>query len=57
MLRPGQLDRAKELYAAKNNTITEIMNLTGFKSRATFYKYVVNDGHTETTAETAQELR
>lgn len=41
-LRPGQLERAKELYTAKNNTIAEIMALTGFKSRSTFYKYVVN---------------
>src|SRR6266705_300144 len=36
------LARAKELYAAKNNTIQEIMQMTGFKSRNTFYKYVVN---------------
>lgn len=41
-LRPGQLERAKELYAARKNTIAEIMALTGFKSRATFYKYVVD---------------
>ncbi len=41
-LRPGQLERAKELYEARNNTIAEIMKLTGFKSRATFYKYVVS---------------
>ncbi len=39
---PGdQLRRAKELYAARQNTVAEIMNLTGFKSRSTFYKYVV----------------
>jgi DNA invertase Pin-like site-specific DNA recombinase len=37
------LARAKELYAAKNNTIAEIMQMTSFKSRNTFYKYVVND--------------
>jgi DNA invertase Pin-like site-specific DNA recombinase len=36
------LARAKELYAAKNNTIAEIMQMTGFRSRNTFYKYVVN---------------
>lgn len=42
-LRPGQLERAKELYAARKNTIAEIMALTGFKSRATFYKYVVDN--------------
>lgn len=41
-LRPEQLDRAKQLYAARRNSIAEIMALTGFKSRATFYKYVVN---------------
>lgn len=41
-LRPGQLERAKELYAARENTVAEIMALTGFKSRATFYKYVVD---------------
>jgi DNA invertase Pin-like site-specific DNA recombinase len=34
--------RGKELYAAKNNTIAEIMQMTGFRSRNTFYKYVVN---------------
>jgi len=41
-LRPDQLERAKELYTARHNTIAEIMALTGFKSRNTFYKYVVN---------------
>jgi len=41
-LRPEQVDRAKELYAAQQNSIAEIMALTGFKSRNTFYKYVVN---------------
>lgn len=29
------------LYATKNNTIAEIMQMTGFRSRNTFYKYVV----------------
>ncbi len=42
-LRPEQLARAKELYAARQNGIAEIMALTGFKSRATFYKYVVSE--------------
>ncbi len=42
-LRPEQLARAKELYVARQNSIAEIMALTGFKSRATFYKYVVNE--------------
>lgn len=41
-LRPGQLEQAKELYAARKNTIAKMMALTGFKSRATFYKYVVS---------------
>lgn len=41
-LRPGQLDRAHQLYAAKQNTVAEIMALTGLKSRATFYKHVVD---------------
>jgi len=37
------LTRAKELYDAKKNTIAEIMQMTGFQSRNTFYKYVVNE--------------
>ncbi len=41
-IEPRNLARAKELYAAKKNTIQEIMQMTGFKSRNTFYKYVVN---------------
>jgi AraC-like DNA-binding protein len=41
-IEPRNLARAKELYAAKNTTIAEIMRMTGFKSRSTFYKYVVN---------------
>lgn len=41
-IRPGQLERARALYAAKENTVAEIMQLTGFKNRNTFYKYVVN---------------
>src|SRR6266699_443709 len=40
-IEPRNLARAKELYAAKNNTIAEIMQMTGFRSRNTFYKYVV----------------
>lgn len=39
-LRPGAVERARQLYAAKQNTVAEIMALTGIKSRATFYKYV-----------------
>ena len=41
-LCPERLERAKELYAAQQNSIAEIMALTGFKSRMTFYKYVAN---------------
>lgn len=41
-IRPGDLARARALYAARENTITEMMQLTGFKNRSTFYKYVVN---------------
>jgi DNA invertase Pin-like site-specific DNA recombinase len=41
-IEPRNLARAKALYAAKNNTVQEIMQMTGFKSRNTFYKYVVN---------------
>jgi DNA invertase Pin-like site-specific DNA recombinase len=41
-ISPRNLTRAKELYAAKKNTIAEIMQMTGFQSRNTFYKYVVN---------------
>ena len=41
-IEPRNLARAKELYTAKQNTIQEIMQMTGFKSRNTFYKYVVN---------------
>ncbi len=41
-IEPRNLARAKELYAAKQNTIAEMMQMTGFKSRNTFYKYVVN---------------
>ncbi len=36
------ITRARELYASKTMTVAEIMALTGFKSRGTFYKYVVN---------------
>jgi DNA invertase Pin-like site-specific DNA recombinase len=41
-IKPAQLERARALYTARNNTVEEIMALTGFRSRATFYKYVVN---------------
>jgi DNA invertase Pin-like site-specific DNA recombinase len=47
-LRPGQLERARQLYAARSNTVAEIMALTGIKSRATFYKYVVHAGEVRT---------
>ena len=41
-MEPRNIARAKELYTAKQNTVQEIMHMTGFHSRATFYKYVVN---------------
>ena len=41
-IKPRNLALAKELYASKEKSIAEIMEQTGFKSRATFYKYVVN---------------
>lgn len=46
---PKKIARAKELYAKrdKETTVPEIMRMTGFKSRPTFYKYVVNDGQQE----------
>ena len=34
--------RAKELYNSKNMSVAEIMALTGFRNKNTFYKYVVN---------------
>ncbi len=40
-IKPRNLALAKELYAAKEKSIAEIMEQTGFKSRNTFYKYVV----------------
>lgn len=42
-MEPRNLARAKALYAAKQNTIAEIMQMTGFKSRTTFYKYIVQE--------------
>src|SRR6266480_5031096 len=42
-IEPRNLARAKELYAAKSNTIAEMMHMTGFRSRNTFYTYVVNE--------------
>ncbi|GHO50330.1 recombinase family protein [Ktedonospora formicarum] len=40
----ANLERAKELYASQAMSVTEIMKRTGFRSRTTFYKYVVNGG-------------
>jgi len=40
-IKPRSLALAKELYAAKEKSIAQIMEQTGFKSRATFSKYVV----------------
>jgi DNA invertase Pin-like site-specific DNA recombinase len=39
---PQRLTRARELYEGREHSVTEIMALTGFKSRSTFYKYVVH---------------
>lgn len=39
---PARLSRARELYEGREHSIAEIMALTGFKSRSTFYKYIVN---------------
>jgi transcriptional regulator GlxA family with amidase domain len=36
------LSQARELYASQRMSVAEIMNRTGFRSRTTFYKYVVN---------------
>ncbi len=41
-MKPRNIALAKELYKAREKSIAEIMEQTGFKSRATFYKYVVN---------------
>ena len=37
-----EIARANELYDQKRNTVAEIMKMTDFKSRTTFYTYVVN---------------
>lgn len=42
-ISPRAIARAKELYKAGGNTVKEIMKMTGFTSRSTFYKYVVNE--------------
>ena len=39
---PPQVDRAKERYAVLQKSVAEMMALTSFKSRKTFYMYVVN---------------
>lgn len=36
------LSQARELYASQQMSVAEIMKRTGFRSRTTFYKYVVN---------------
>jgi len=41
-IKPRNLALAKDLYAARDKSVAEIMEQTGFKSRATFYKYVVS---------------
>src|SRR5947208_12111677 len=39
-----KLQRARELYEKKEMSVVEIMALTGFASRYSFYKYVVHAG-------------
>jgi DNA invertase Pin-like site-specific DNA recombinase len=39
---PARLTRARELYEARHHSVAEIVAITGFKSRSTFYKYIVN---------------
>ena len=39
-----KLQQARELYEKKEMSVAEIMALTGFASRYSFYKYVVNAG-------------
>ena len=39
-----KLQRARELYEKKEMSVAEIMALTGFVSRYSFYKYVVHAG-------------
>ncbi len=41
-MKPRIIALAKELYAAREKSIDEIMEQTGFKSRGTFYTYVVD---------------
>ncbi len=41
-IKPRNLALAKDLYAAREKSVAEIMEQTGFKSRAMFCKYVVN---------------
>ena len=48
IMDPKKIARAKELYALKQNTIAEIMQMTGFKSKPTFYKYVVGSSQDAT---------
>jgi len=40
---PQNFMRPQKLYAAKRKPIQEMMRITGFKSRSTFYEYVVSD--------------
>jgi DNA invertase Pin-like site-specific DNA recombinase len=38
----ANLEQARALYASQRMSVAEIMKRTGFRSRTTFYKYVVN---------------
>lgn len=47
IITPAQIKRAKELYAAKELQVDEIIKLIGVKmSRPSFYKYVVDNSFT-----------
>jgi DNA invertase Pin-like site-specific DNA recombinase len=45
-----KIQRGRELYDAGELSVEEIMKITGFKSRPTFYKYVVH-GYSPKTSE------
>ena len=42
-IKPRSLALAKQLYAAREKSVAQIMEQTGFKSRSTFSKYVVKE--------------
>ena len=42
-IKPRSLALAKQLYAAREKSVAQIMEQTGFKSRSTFSRYVVKE--------------